>query len=88
MNPDMISNFVIAMLAIVNPVVKIPLWCAVFYDDNRSRIQKITGDLPLNPVSRIFGMILIAIGVQFMVVGLTEVFPGWASSRYYNFNLS
>jgi multiple antibiotic resistance protein len=44
-------------------------------------IQKITGDLSLNLVSRIFGMILIAISVQFMVEGLTEVFPGWALSQ-------
>jgi len=39
-------------------------------------IQKITGDLPLNLVARVFGMILIAISVQFMVEGLTAVFPG------------
>jgi multiple antibiotic resistance protein len=44
-------------------------------------IQRITGDLSLNLVSRIFGMILIAIAVQFMVEGLTEVFPGWASAQ-------
>jgi small neutral amino acid transporter SnatA (MarC family) len=44
-------------------------------------IRKITGDLSLNLVSRIFGMILIAISVQFMVEGLTEVFPGWALSQ-------
>lgn len=43
-------------------------------------IQRITGELALNLISRIFGMILIAIAVQFMVEGLTEVFPGWASS--------
>jgi multiple antibiotic resistance protein len=30
-------------------------------------------------ISRIFGMLLIAIAVQFMVEGLHEVFPGWAS---------
>lgn len=41
-------------------------------------IQKATGDLPLNLISRVFGMILIAISVQFMVEGLTDVFPGWA----------
>jgi multiple antibiotic resistance protein len=40
-------------------------------------IQKVTGDLPLNLISRVFGMILIAIAVQFMVEGLTTVFPGW-----------
>jgi len=43
-------------------------------------IQKITGDLFLRLISRIFGMILIAIAIQFMVEGLTEVFPGWTSS--------
>jgi len=42
-------------------------------------IQKVTGELSLNLISRIFGMILIAIAVQFMVEGLREVFPGWAS---------
>jgi len=42
-------------------------------------IQKITGELSLNLISRIFGMILIAIAVQFMVEGFREVFPGWAS---------
>lgn len=40
-------------------------------------IQKVTGELSLNLVSRIFGMILIAIAVQFMVEGLKTVFPGW-----------
>jgi multiple antibiotic resistance protein len=41
-------------------------------------IHDLTGDLPLRLVSRLFGMILIAIAVQFMVDGLTEVFPAWA----------
>jgi len=40
-------------------------------------IQKAVGQLPLDLISRIFGMILIAIAVQFMVDGLTTVFPGW-----------
>jgi multiple antibiotic resistance protein len=40
-------------------------------------IQKTVGQLPLDLISRIFGMILIAIAVQFMVDGLTTVFPGW-----------
>ena len=40
-------------------------------------IQKVTGELPLELVSRVFGMILIAIAVQFMVEGLIEVFQGW-----------
>lgn len=42
-------------------------------------IQRLTGELPLNLISRVFGMILIAIAVQFMVEGLTEVFPGWVT---------
>jgi multiple antibiotic resistance protein len=42
-------------------------------------IQKVTGELALNLTSRIFGMILIAIAVQFMVDGLLIVFPGWSS---------
>jgi multiple antibiotic resistance protein len=40
-------------------------------------IQERTGELPLNLISRVFGMILIAIAVQFMVEGLRDVFPGW-----------
>ncbi len=42
-------------------------------------IQKVTGQLPLKLSSRVFGMILIAIAVQFMVEGLVEVFPGWVN---------
>jgi len=42
-------------------------------------IQKLTGQLPLKLSSRVFGMILIAIAVQFMVEGLVEVFPGWVN---------
>lgn len=45
-------------------------------------VQKIFGELPLELVSRIFGMILIAIAVQFMVGGLTEVFPGWGVPNF------
>jgi multiple antibiotic resistance protein len=41
-------------------------------------IQQKVGELPLNLISRVFGMILIAIAVQFMVDGLQTVFPGWA----------
>jgi multiple antibiotic resistance protein len=40
-------------------------------------IQKAVGELPLDLISRVFGMILIAIAVQFMVEGLQTVFPGW-----------
>ena len=40
-------------------------------------IQNRTGELPLNLISRVFGMILIAIAAQFMVEGLQAVFPGW-----------
>ncbi|MBM9514032.1 MarC family protein [Desulfogranum marinum] len=44
-----------------------------------SIIQKVTGTLPLELASRVFGMILIAIAVQFMVEGLVITFPGWAA---------
>jgi multiple antibiotic resistance protein len=40
-------------------------------------VQNITGEMFLSLLSRIFGMLLIAIAVQFMVEGLQEVFPGW-----------
>jgi multiple antibiotic resistance protein len=43
-------------------------------------IQDIFGELPLRLTSRVFGLILIAIAVQFMVEGVTEVFPGWTRS--------
>jgi multiple antibiotic resistance protein len=43
-------------------------------------IRKVTGDLPLDLISRIFGMILIAISIQFMIEGLTKVFPGWVQA--------
>jgi multiple antibiotic resistance protein len=42
-----------------------------------SIIERITGSLPLELISRVFGLILIAISVQFMVEGLLQVFPGW-----------
>ncbi|MFO7715524.1 MarC family protein [Desulfosarcina sp.] len=42
-------------------------------------IQKIVGNLSLDLVSRVFGMILIAISVQFMVEGLSDIFPGWVA---------
>jgi multiple antibiotic resistance protein len=41
-----------------------------------STIRKITSDLPLDLISRVFGMILIALSVQFMVEGMEVVFPG------------
>jgi multiple antibiotic resistance protein len=41
-------------------------------------IRKVLGDLSLNLIARVFGLILIAIAVQFMVEGLQTVFPGWA----------
>ena len=40
-------------------------------------IRRITGELTLNLIARVFGLILIAISVQFMVEGLRAVFPGW-----------
>jgi multiple antibiotic resistance protein len=43
-------------------------------------IHRKIGDLPLNLISRVFGMILIAIAVQFMVEGLQTVFPGWTQA--------
>lgn len=42
-----------------------------------SIIERVTGSLPLELISRVFGLILIAISVQFMVEGLLQVFPGW-----------
>ena len=41
-------------------------------------VEKLTGEMPLKLTSRVFGMILIAIAVQFMVEGLITVFPGWS----------
>jgi multiple antibiotic resistance protein len=40
-------------------------------------IRRITGKLPLELIARVFGLILIAIAVQFTVEGLSTVFPGW-----------
>ncbi len=42
-------------------------------------VAKLTGEMPLRLASRVFGMILIAISVQFMVEGLRAVFPGWTA---------
>lgn len=42
-------------------------------------IENLTGEMPLRLISRVFGMILIAIAVQFMVDGLKVVFPGWVA---------
>lgn len=42
-----------------------------------SLIKRFIGTLPLELTSRVFGLILIAISVQFMVEGLLQVFPGW-----------
>jgi len=42
-------------------------------------IAKLAGEMPLRLTSRVFGMILIAIAVQFMVDGLRTVFPGWVA---------
>ncbi len=42
-------------------------------------VHRVVGDLPLHLTSRVFGMILIAIAVQFVVEGLADVFPGWVS---------
>jgi multiple antibiotic resistance protein len=40
-----------------------------------SSIQRVTGEMPLKMVSRLFGIILIAIAVQFAVEGLGTLFP-------------
>ncbi len=40
-------------------------------------VRRLIGELSLNLIARVFGMVLIAIAVQFMVEGLTTVFPGW-----------
>jgi multiple antibiotic resistance protein len=40
-----------------------------------SNIQRVTGEMPLKMLSRLFGMILIAIAVQFAVEGLGTLFP-------------
>ncbi|WP_321371243.1 MarC family protein [uncultured Desulfuromusa sp.] len=40
-------------------------------------VKQFIGTLPLELISRIFGLILIAISVQFMVERLRQVFPGW-----------
>jgi multiple antibiotic resistance protein len=42
-------------------------------------IRRFVGELPLDLTARVFGLILIAISVQFMVDGLTTVFPGWVN---------
>jgi multiple antibiotic resistance protein len=110
-NWELISNFTIAMLAVVNPVEKIPLWveaskgsrfrfqwllaslvvvsCAcvllVFLWFGRQLLMELKIDLAsfkigggLILLQFDFGMILIAIAVQFMVDGLVTVFPGWS----------
>jgi multiple antibiotic resistance protein len=40
-----------------------------------SSIQRVTGEMPLKMLSRLFGIILIAIAVQFAVEGLGTLFP-------------
>lgn len=45
-----------------------------------SAVQRVIGELPLKLISRLFGIILIAIGVQFAIEGLGVVFPGWLST--------
>ena len=42
-------------------------------------IRRLIGELPLDLTARVFGLVLIAISFQFMVDGLTTVFPGWVS---------
>ena len=45
-----------------------------------SAIQRGVGELPLKLTSRLFGIILIAIAVQFAIDGLGVNFPGWVSA--------
>ena len=58
-------------------VVLLVLFVLFFALLGGAAIREVTGDLPLNLISKIFGLILIAISIQFMVEGLTQVFPGW-----------
>ncbi len=44
-------------------------------------IKNYTGELPLMVITRLFGLILIAIAIQLMVEGLGEVFPSWLESN-------
>ena len=45
-----------------------------------NRIKNYTGELPLMVITRLFGLILIAIAVQLIVEGLGDVFPSWLES--------
>lgn len=41
------------------------------------RVRAWVGDLPLRVLTRIFGLILVAVAAQFIVEGLGEAFPNW-----------
>ena len=64
---------------------KSPVWEVVDDDDlilGALKMAGASGDPRFGPlliqlISRIFGLILIAISVQFMVERLRQVFPGW-----------
>ena len=42
-------------------------------------IRDRVGDIALELLTRVFGLLLAAIAAQFIVVGLGEVFPNWVS---------
>ena len=67
--------------AALGGVVLIALISIYFIMISGSNIKKLTGELPLMVVTRLFGLILIAIAVQLMVEGLGEVFPSWMESN-------
>jgi hypothetical protein len=83
MNWELISNFMIALLTSTVLSLAVVFTLAILYLTllTGPYIQKTVGELPLDLISRVFGMILIAIAVQFMVEGLQTVFPGWAADK-------
>lgn len=103
MNWNLYLNFLIAMLAIINPVAIVALWSELTSDVNRNvRLRLATmlivlGFLSLvimtssiwfekkndpiifTAITRLFGIIVTAIAVQFILEGLSEVFPNWVN---------
>ncbi len=68
------SIFTLLLLSVVVVAVLAILFLTLL---SGSFIQRTVGNLPLDLISRVFGMIIIAIAVQFMVEGFSTVFPGW-----------
>ena len=68
------SVFTLVLLSIIVVSVLALLFATLLCG---SFIQRTIGTLPLDLTSRVFGMIIIAIAVQFMVEGFSVVFPGW-----------